>query len=182
MSKIKIRFFTIADYEDEEIWLRNCSKNGLKMKKYILPCFYVFEECTPQDVVYRLDYKNNTQNEDYMQMCRDYGWESFQNKMGWIYFRKSASQIHSENDAEIFSDEASKLDMIQSIVKTRMLPLLLVFFSCVFPNWCRAIDGELESTGKILSIFFTVMLILYLFLFLYCGLKLRRLKKKYQKK
>ena len=50
-KKTLIRFFTIADYEEEEIWLHNQHKNGWKLVKMILPCFYIFERCTPAEVI-----------------------------------------------------------------------------------------------------------------------------------
>ena len=81
-QKTLIRFFTISDYEDEEIWLRSQHQQGWKLVKMIVPCFYIFESCTPQDVVYRLDYKNNTENRDYFQIFQDYGWEYFARCMG----------------------------------------------------------------------------------------------------
>ena len=56
-KKTVIRFFTIADYEDEEIWLHNQHMNGWKLVKMIPPCFFIFEKCTPAEVAYRLDYK-----------------------------------------------------------------------------------------------------------------------------
>ena len=34
--KTVIRFFTIADYEDEEVWLHNQHKNGWKLSRMIL--------------------------------------------------------------------------------------------------------------------------------------------------
>lgn len=43
-KKTLIRFFTIADYEEEEIWLHNQHKNGWKLEKIIFPCFYIFEK------------------------------------------------------------------------------------------------------------------------------------------
>ena len=57
MSKTKtfLRLFTIADYEEEEQWLRSQHQKGWKLQKIYFPCFYVFEECQPEDVVYRLD-------------------------------------------------------------------------------------------------------------------------------
>ena len=40
-KKTVIRFFTIADYEDEEIWLHNQHMSGWKLVKMIPPCFFV---------------------------------------------------------------------------------------------------------------------------------------------
>lgn len=64
-KKTVIRFFTIADYEDEEIWLHNQHMSGWKLVKMIPPCFYIFEKCTPAEVAYRLDYKNNSETSNY---------------------------------------------------------------------------------------------------------------------
>ena len=69
-KKTVIRFFTIADYEEEEVWLHNQHKNGWKLLRMIPPCFYIFEKCAPEDVAYRLDYKNSTETGDYFQAFR----------------------------------------------------------------------------------------------------------------
>lgn len=50
----------------------------------IPPCFYIFEKCVPDDVVYRLDYKNNTENDGYFQIFGDYGWEYIGRCVGWL--------------------------------------------------------------------------------------------------
>ena len=173
-KKTMIRFFTIADYEEEEEWLREMHKNGWKLTRTALPCFYFFEKCEPEDVVYRLDYKNGTQDSEYMQMFKDYGWEYLNECMGWLYFRKSAA---SDGDMEIFSDDASRVEMIGKIVKTRLLPLAVIFLCCVMPN----ITGNVlrGKAGIVISIIFLCLFALYLYLFLHCGLKFRRLKKKY---
>lgn len=179
MSVIKIRFFTIADYEDEEIWLREQHQKGLRLVKTVVPCFYIFEECTPEDVVYRLDYKNNQEDGDYFRLFADYGWEYFNRCIGWLYFRKPASEMQSEEDGEIFSDGASRVDMIQHIIKTRMLPLLVVFFACVLPQWYHTIRDDWGSGDTVFTAVVTAVLLLYLYLFLHCGRKLKKLKDKY---
>ena len=176
-KKMMIRFFTIADYEEEEIWLRQQHKRGWKLMKTVLPCFYLFESCAPEDVVYRLAYKNNTENSDYFQLFQDYGWEYFNRCLGWLYFRKPVSETDTEQDIEIFSDDSSRIDMVNHIVKTRMLPLLVIFFGCLVPNLIRSVNTSLPFT-----IIFTLMFFLYLYLFLHCGFKLRKLRKNYSRK
>ena len=177
-KKTLLRIFTIADYEEEELWLREQHRNGWKLERTVTPCFYFFESCTPEDVVYRLDYKNNAEDGDYMQLLRDYGWEYFNRCMGWLYFRKSASETDAEQDQELFSDNASRVEMISHIVRTRMLPLLLIFFTSLLPNFFRGIEpGSVFPRG--LTVLYCVLFVLYLYLFLHCGLKLRRLRQKY---
>lgn len=180
MSKVKIHFFTIADYEEEEIWLRKQHQQGLRFVKMVPPCFYVFEECTPEDVVYRLDYKNSSASSDYKQMFQDYGWEYVGDCVGWLYFRKCSSEIQQENDGEIFSDVQSKADMIQHVLKTRMIPLLLIFFCCLIPNWVRSFSGSLGKADYFLMALFSALVVLYLFLIIHCGRKLVKLRGKYK--
>ena len=98
--KTVIRFFTIADYEEEEVWLHDQHKNGWKLLKMIPPCFYIFEKCVPDDVVYRLDYKNNTENDGNFQIFVDYGWEYIGRFVGWLYFRKPLSETESGQDRQ----------------------------------------------------------------------------------
>ena len=51
----KIRFFTIADYNEEQTWLEEQHENGWKLVKVTAPCFFTFEECVPEEVSYRLE-------------------------------------------------------------------------------------------------------------------------------
>lgn len=47
-------------------------------------------KCTPEDVVYQLDYNEEglTHKDEYVQMFRDCGWEYIQDFGGYSYFRK----------------------------------------------------------------------------------------------
>lgn len=177
--KTFIRFFTIADYEEEEVWLRKQHKNGWGLLKMIPPCFYVFEKCAPEDVVYRLDYKNNAETGGYFQLFKDYGWEYIGRCLGWLYFRKPSAEMDSEQDGEIFSDNGSKIDMISDLVKTRLLPLLVIFFCCVLPNFIRSVEIS-DPLAAAFTVFFAVMTLLYLYLIVHCGLKLRKLREEYK--
>ena len=171
--KLRIRFFTIADFNEEEIWLREEHKNGWKLTKMVPPCFFYFEKCEPEDVIYRLDYRNNSETEDYMQILADYGWEYTGKCIGWLYFRKPASAVNTENDGELFSDNTSRTDMIQHIMKTRMVPLMVIFLCCVIPNALRIAD---DGISAFFAVFWLIMLSLYIYLLVHCGLKLKKLK------
>ncbi len=180
MSKVKIHVFSISDYEEEEVWLRKQHRQGLKFVKMVPPCFYVFEECSPEDVVYRLDYQNASASSDCKQIFQDYGWEYTGSCAGWLYFRKPASEIQHENDGEIFSDGQSKVDMIQHVLKTRISPLLAIFFCLLIPNLVRAFSGSLGKVDYFLIAFFSAMVIIYLYLIIHCGRKLMKLREKYK--
>lgn len=180
MRKIKIRFYTIADYEDEELWLRRQHQNGWKLVKMTPPCFYTFEECEPEDVIYRLDYKNGEQTEEYLQMLRDFGWEYFFHLFGWLYFRKPASAAKTEGEEELFSDNASRVEMAEHVTRTRLIPLMVIFLCCVIPNLINAMNGVMGRLSTFFGLFFGVMFGIYLFTIIYSGIKLNRIRAKYK--
>ncbi len=180
MRKTKIRFFTIADYEDEELWLRKQHQNGWKLVKMTPPCFYTFEECEPEDVVYRLDFKNGEQTEEYLQMLTDFGWEYFFHLFGWLYFRKPASAAKTEGEEELFSDNASRVEMAEHVTRTRLIPLMVIFLCCVIPNLINAMNGVMGRLSTFFGFFFGVMFGIYLFMIIYSGIKLNRIRAKYK--
>ena len=176
-TKTLIRFFTLADFEEEEIWLREQHREGWKLRSMAPPCFYTFESCPPEDVIYRLDFKNGETDEDYFQMLRDYGWEHFDDFMGWLYFRKPASETVSEADGELFFDGLSKVEMVKKIVLSRLLPLLGIFLCCLLPSWLQMFDGGIFN---VLSYVLYALVLIYIWLIVYNGVKLTRLRKKYE--
>lgn len=180
--KTEIKVFTIADYEEEEIWLREQHRQGWKLVNTNLPVFYHFVKCKPEDVVYRLDYRNSKEDSAYMQMFQDYGWEYFNNCMGWLYFRKPAAAMDSELEEEIFSDDASKLELLSHVFKTRMVPLLVVFLLCLLPQWFN-VTGRPLNSGIDIGVFgvLSLLLLIYLYLFVHCGRKMLKLRNKYKK-
>ena len=178
----KIRFWTIADFREEEIWLREMAQSGLHLKKMIVPCFYIFEKGAPRDVIYRLDFTNNDESGDYKGMLAEFGWENCGRCMGWVYWRRNADEMADEREGELFSDDASRLDMVKKVIYTRMLPLLLIFFCCVLPQFVRALEGEFMGANGFFLRFFGIMFALYVFLFIYCGGKLHRMRKELEER
>lgn len=181
MRKTLTRFFTIADFEDEEEFLRYQHQNGWKLVKQTPPCFFTFEACEPEDVIYRMDYKNSTESGEYMQMMKDFGWEYAGKCVGWLYFRKPAALIESEEEGELFSDNSSRIDMVRYIIRTRLLPLCIIFFSCVVPNFIRYRTGNAPHYGEaFLGGFFSVMFLIYVWLIIHCGLRLKKIEDRYK--
>ena len=180
MRKTLVRFFTIADYEEEEIWLREQHRSGWKLVGMTPPCFYVFESCAPQDVIYRLDFKNSRQDEEYMQMVADFGWEYFAQCVGWLYFRKPADAVETAEEGELFSDSMSRVELVGRIVRTRLVPLAIIFLCCVIPNLLNAVRGSLGGASGFFGVFFGIMFGLYVFLIAHCGIKLKRIQDRYR--
>ena len=178
---MKLRFWTIADFKEEEVWLREMAKTGLHFKRMIVPCFYFFEKGEPRDVIYRLDFTNNNEGGDYASMLADFGWENCGRCMGWIYWRRNADELADEREGELFSDDESRLALVKKVILTRMLPLMVIFLCCVLPNLVRALEGQyIEANGFFLW-FFGIMAVLYVWLFIHCGGKLRRMQKELAK-
>lgn len=172
--KTVIRFFTIAYYIEEESWLREQSKNGWKLVGNRPPCFFTFEKQEPEDVIYKLDYRNGKENSEYRQIFHDFGWEQCGKCAGWIYYRKPVSAVENDNEGEIFSDVETRYDMIKHIYKTRMLPICIIFLCCLIPQW----TSVMERSGEMfLKVFFSVLLVLYIALIGHCGLKLGKIKR-----
>lgn len=164
-KKIKLAFFTVPEWEKEEKWLRKQHKAGWKLVNASLPGFYSFEKCEPEDVVYQLDYspEGMENKSEYVQMFADCGWEYITDMVGYSYFRKPVSQMNGEE--EIFSDDASKLDMIERVFKGRMIPMLVCFFLIIIPQ----LNMQMHMNNPFSIAFFwiyAVMFIFYLFIFI----------------
>ncbi len=134
-TKKQFRWFTIFEYEKEQDYLREMHKNGWRLTKVHGLGMYHFEKCQPEDVIYQLDYNQEglSNKEEYVQMFSDCGWEYLQSYAGYSYFRKPVSQ--SGDEEEIFCDDQSRLQMMERVIKGRMLPLLVIFFCCLLPQF-----------------------------------------------
>lgn len=185
-KKTKFRFFTIADFELEEAFLRKQHQQGYRFERYIFPGFYRFKACEPEDVVYQLELNNTSLKEqkDYLRLCRDCGWEYITDAVGWSYFRKPAASMDGQE--QIFSDAQSKIEHLKRIYKSRVLPLIIIFLTCLVPQlflnmerWQS--DPSSKRVGLFFTIFFGVFFLLYVILFLHMGINLYRLEQKYKK-
>ena len=164
-QKTKFGWFTIPEWEKEEVWLREQHKNGWKLIKVTPPGCYKFEQCEPEDVIYQLDYNQEGMNHisEYIQMFRDCGWEYVTDMMGYAYFRKPANEM--VEDEGIFCDDESKIEMIERVYKGRMLPLIVIFCCCIMPQLFMQSHNNSEA-GHVLFIVFVVLFVLYLSLFI----------------
>ena len=165
-SKKQFRWFTIFEYEKEQDYLRKMHKSGWKFVKVKGLGMYYFEKCDPQDVVYQLDYNKDglAHKDEYLRMFDDCGWEYIQDYAGYSYFRKAVSEDGVAD--EIFCDEDSKLQMMQRVIKGRMLPLLILFFATLLPQFminlfCSHNYFFASVFGGILAIYIAVFAMCY---------------------
>ena len=182
-TKTVFKFFTLFEYEEEEAFLEKQHKEGWKVVSFKLSGFYKFEKCEPEDITYRIDFTNDdgAKNSEYRQMFADNGWEFLWSVNGFSIFRKAGASA-SESNNEIFTDNASKLQMLQKIQQRRLLPLITIFLCAIVPNFVKGINGEFgSSTGdNVITVFFGIMFILYTYVFLKSLIKIRKLKEKLQ--
>ncbi len=159
-TKKVFKFFTVAEYEQEQEYLRKQNKLGWKLINVKGIGCYIFEKCEPEDVVYQLDYNQDSKDDmgEYIQMFRDCGWEYLCDYVGYSYFRKPISKMQKEE--EIFNDNHSKLDMIDRVFKRRILPLLAIFFLILCPNLLKLRSDVTSLTDPLEKVIFG----------LYCGL------------
>lgn len=184
--KTLFRLFSIADFEEEEAFLRGERMKGWKYENLIFPGFYKFTECEPQDVIYRLDYNaaSGAEKGAYLKMFSDCGWTYEGDKFGWSYFSKATAE--EDMNEEIFSDMESKLELFDRIFKSRMQPLLIIFGCIIAPmlflfsvKWY--VSGCVNPWYLGLAITYAALFVTYVIIFATVGRKFAALKRKYRR-
>lgn len=179
-TKTELRFFSVPEWKKEEAYLREQHKNGWKFVRVSGLGVYHFESCTPEDVVYQLDYNQDgvAHKEEYVKIFADCGWEYMQDYFGYSYFRKPASEMDGEE--EIFCDDASRLDMLGRVFKGRMIPLLAVFSLIIIP---QLVQQSLTVTpfSRVVMILYCVLFVLYLVMFISFAIPYRKYYKSVHK-
>lgn len=133
-QKREFRFFTVPQWQEEQDYLRQRHREGWRFS-HVRGLAYHFEPCVPEDVVYQLDFnpEGRAHKEEYIQMFQDCGWEYLQDFAGYSYFRKPVAAM-AGGEEEIFCDKASRLEMQQRVLQTKILPLLAIFLCIVLPQ------------------------------------------------
>lgn len=162
--KKQFKWFSIFEYQKEEKYLRQMHKAGWKFLKVRGLGVYHFEKCTPEDVIYQLDYNKEglARKEEYLQMYSDCGWEHLTDFAGYSYFRKPVSEMKGEE--EIFCDEDSKIQMMERVLKGRMLPLLIIFSCVLVPQFILEMFS-FHNYG--IACMMGVILLIYIAVFIY---------------
>ncbi len=171
--KKQFKWFTIFEYEKEQDYLREMQKLGWKLVKVTGIGMYYFEKCVPQDVVYQLDYNKDgiTNKEEYLKMFNDCGWEYIQDYVGYSYFRKTVAEDGIAE--EIFCDQESRLYMMKRVLKSRMIPLLGIFFAVLLPQFIMNLFGY---HNYVVAWFVGSILVIYLAVFTRYFLKYNQYK------
>ncbi len=175
--KRKWRFFSIPEYEEEQEWLMKQHKAGWKLINASLPGIYKFEKCRPEEVVYQLDYNQEgmENKNEYVKMFEDCGWEYITDMVGYSYFRKPVSQMNDKE--EIFSDDASKMDMIERVFKGKMILLICIFIMIIIPQLTTRLHHEIPL-GKVVFGIYLFLFVMYIIIFIKFAIQYARLKKR----
>jgi len=123
----KTKWFWAWNDDKEEAWLGQMASEGWHLVSLRLPGNYLFEEGSPRQDVYRMDYISNPKDyQDYLQLFKDAGWEHIGRMGSWQYFRKS---VQGNQVPEIYTDNTSKAQKYQRVLVTLviLLPILTVF-------------------------------------------------------
>ena len=157
-TKKEFRYFNIFQYQKEQEYLRRRHQEGWRFVKVSGLGVYHFEACTPEDVVYQLDYNQEglAHKEEYVQIFRDCGWEYLQDYAGYSYFCKPASRM--EGEEEIFCDDQSRLEMMERVYKGRMVPVLVLFCAVLVPQFILNLT---VYHNVVLSAVYAAILVLY---------------------
>lgn len=171
-TKKEFRYFSIFNHEKEQDYLRDQHRLGWKFLKVTGIGTYHFEECQPEDVIYQLDYnpEGSAHKAEYIGMFADCGWEYVQEFVGYSYFRKPASEMAGEE--EIFCDENSRLAMLERVYKARLVPLLVIFATCLLPQFVL----HLTNGRFFLAAIMGGILAVYVAMFAYCAVHYYRKK------
>jgi hypothetical protein len=182
-SKTMFRFFTLFEFEEEQAFLEEQHRKGWKAAGCHLPGFYSFKKCGGAEYTYRIDFTDEkvcNQNE-YRKLFDDNGWEFLWTANGLSIFRKEGKSENEDN--EIFTDNESKINMLEKIQKRRLLPLAVIFLCIVIPNFLNSFSGHFGSDvfGISLSVLCAVIFAFYIWVFAKSFFKIRALKNKFSK-
>ena len=178
-DKKEMKIFTLSEYEEEEQYLNQMARSGYLFEKVTLPGVYHFRKTAPVNMVYRIDF-NPKKKEDwdsYKQMYQDYGWTYIQDLNEYSYFCKVAEDEEEAN--EIFSDNQSRIDMMDRIIRRKMLPIVAIFLCCVIPQAVRMADG-MYTVSIAFYILWVILIVLYVYLIARSTAGFVRLRKKYE--
>lgn len=176
MSKVKrIKFFNIFQFDLEEKFLNEMHRKGYAFTRISGLNMYNFEPTSPQTVTYKLEYKSEVDDQDaYIQLMRDYGWEYVGTYFQYFYFR----QVGKQDVIPFYTNKESKLNHLNRILLGRFVPILL--FSIILFFMDLSYDPD-SFTINYLSMatqgIVSFILALYVILFATLGYHYFRLRK-----
>lgn len=123
---LKIRFYTLAQYPQEEAWLQREAARGNLIERITIPCFYFFRKGKPQKIAYRYDFEDSySSREECIALYKEYGWRLIGSINHFLLFSHPIRE--GQPMPELFSNAESRDEMISRILQRRMIPLFCLF-------------------------------------------------------
>lgn len=166
INKKQFRIFTILDFDKEEEYLHEMHLKGWKYSRNRF-CFFYFEECQPEDVLYRVfDKKLGKKYHHQLGNLKAGSWELVETGSSLV-FRKAVSDLLP--DDEVFcKDLKFRWALVIIRLRASITALLGGFLAC------------LVLYRETLSQSFFVIYVLYVLMFSYLIYGFFRLKRKYK--
>jgi len=124
-SKTRIRFFTVWTEKKEMEWLDRMARDGWALTQ-VVPFVYSFQRSAAGSYIHRADFRiGKFDEEEYLSLFRDAGWEYLCRVGGWYYFRIDAN-VHPIT--EIYTDNSSKAQKYRRLLWF----LLIVLFHAAY--------------------------------------------------
>lgn len=126
MRIVKRKVFFAWDFEQEEQWLNQMSKEGLQLISVGF-CKYVFEK-NDKRYTYKVELldnlPSNSKSQDYIEFLEETGIEHVGSYIRWVYLRKDASK----GEIELFSDNSSRIKHYKKVIflLVAISPLMIV--------------------------------------------------------
>jgi hypothetical protein len=169
-KETKTVFKAIFAWEDEkeEQWLENMAAEGWRLES-VAPFFYKFHQMAPEEVVYRLDYKNTLDKDyaDYSTIFCDSGWELVAGMSNWHYYH-----INPQNTRvpEIYNSNRAKSQKYRRLL-VGLLPLVVIYVTLFNPA-LNIFGSNASSTGTLFSKVIEIFLAAFLLFFVYVVIRL----------
>jgi hypothetical protein len=165
----KWKWFWAWQDEQEESWLHSMSKQGLHLIGAGFAGFYEFEQGTPRNYFYRLDFMPSQKDmEHYHQIFIDAGWEHIGSLSGWKYFRKEAQPGETP---EIFTDPQSKVEKYRRIMLFLIILNPVIFFVIIITR-----DNIKNWFFGCIFVFYLVLLVLFMTALIKLSQRIKELK------
>lgn len=171
ITTTRLRFFTVWQADKEIRWLEQMAREGWHLVRGGI--LFKFRRGAPAIVRYQLDYRTETgaKLQEYLDLCRDAGWEYVYKFANWHYFRTADSSA-----PDLHTDPASLADRYK-----RVLALLTCLLVINMPFLTRPLHVEPAEWNTVWSVFNGIRLLLIVVLgygILRIGIMIRELKAK----
>lgn len=132
MKKNVYKLFWAWQFEQEELWLKQCSSRGMQLCDVGF-LRYTFELDNPEAYNYKLELLNywptQVESEAYIRFVKETGAEMVGSIMRWVYFRKPTRL----GSFDLFSDNESKIKHLNRVL-TLFVPLFVLELTAGFTN------------------------------------------------